>query len=164
MSGNFNDKIINFEITPPNEVWKKIADQLDGEFKTGDIYLSQKMYDYEINPPSFIFEKVLSGLNAETEVPASAKVYKFPIKRLTAAAAIIGLIAVSLFYLVRPESSITSVNPTAEETAPLPDRQVPPPSRADQNNTVSPNPGLRDPGYAASEKTTNRKALFSNNP
>ena len=73
MSGNWQNKILHFEISPPTEVWEKIADQLDEEYKAEDIVLSQKMEDYEIAPPAFIFENVLAEVNRRSCVAKACK-------------------------------------------------------------------------------------------
>jgi hypothetical protein len=157
MSGNFQHKVLSFDMTPPDQVWSKIADQLDEEFKTADIHLSQKMHDCEIIPPAFIFDRILSGIDTNAEAKSTHKVFRLPIRRLAAAAVIIGLIAVSVFYIVQSHSTTTPATPTAETPVPSPDETVPPPSTADQNNQANPNASLPDRGLTSSEKSTRKR-------
>ena len=109
MSVNWQNKILDFDIPPPPDVWNKIADQLDEEFKNSDIMLSQKLYDYEINPPSFIFENVLTGISTkEDNKPVKSMV--FSIRRISVAAVIFGLLALTLLYLLNERSSSANKN------------------------------------------------------
>ena len=109
MSVNLQNKILDSSIPPPPDVWNKIADQLDEEFRSSDIMLSQKLHDYEISPPPFIFENVLTGLHAGQEPEQPTKGAIFSVRRISVAAATIGLIALGLVYFSN-DRSITSKN------------------------------------------------------
>ena len=110
MSVNWQNKILDFDIPPPPDVWNKIADQLDEEFKNSDIMLSQKLYDYEINPPSFIFENVLTGISSKQEIKPTAKAMVFSVRRISFAAVTIGLLALTLLYLLNERTSSANRN------------------------------------------------------
>ena len=122
MTGNWQNKIKDYEIAPPQEAWNKIADQLDEEFDPKDTALSQKMHDYEVQPPSFIFDNVMTGITAEEVEQPSTPVRRLPRKRFAVAAITIGLAILSLLYLFLPgsrsftESSVVSI-PTRDNPA-----------------------------------------------
>jgi hypothetical protein len=162
MSGNFQHKITNFEIAPPAEVWNKITDQLDKEYNIGDIRTSQKLYNYEIDPPSSILDKVLSGINTEPTTKRAAKILTLPVRRIAAAAVMIGLIAVTLVYLLRPESSLTKKNSTANVASALQNTTLIPLSVSDRTRNIQPN--LIPPGFMSLSAIANNKPeyLYSN--
>ena len=122
MSGNWQNRILNFEILPPKDVWEKIADQLDEEYQPADTMLSQKLHDYEITPPSIIFDNILENLTREEPAKPKGRIFAFPSRRVAIAAAVVGLSLVSLFYFLNSPSSSTA-NSTADILPVIPDKQ-----------------------------------------
>ncbi len=122
MSGNWQHKILQYDIPPPEEVWNKIADQLDEEYRPEEIGISQKMYNYEISPPAFILDKVLKELVSDELPGQEGKVFSFPFKRAAIAAIAVGLVVITLIYFVRPGSSPENQNSAASiiPSVPLP--------------------------------------------
>lgn len=169
MSANFNHKVFNFEIVPPPEIWSKVAEQLDEEFKTDEIHLSQKMHDYEINPPASVFENLLFAINKDLRDDSTKdikdespqKVFKLPVKRLVIAAAAIGIIAVTLFYLAKPDLSSESTNPTAEVTVPSSDSITSRPSTAGNVNDATAQPNQENVALVNPDKRVDKKPIFS---
>ena len=128
MTGNWQNKILHFDIPPPTEVWEKIADQLEEEFKAEDMALSQKMEDFEIAPPTFILGNVLAEVNADPVPGKTAKVFTLSRGRIAVTAVTIGLIALALLYFLNPELSSRQENSTADVLPALPGSSSPSPS------------------------------------
>jgi hypothetical protein len=87
---SLQDKLYNYEQTPPGKVWEKIATALD-ESHIDDKFPSQ-LYSAEATPPVATWEKIIASLDDNhLEVVHSAK-RSIPIFRYAAAAIIIGII------------------------------------------------------------------------
>lgn len=149
MSGNWQHRILHSDIPPPPDAWSKIADQLEEEYKVGDIMISQKMLDFEISPPPFFFDNVLSALNAEKHASRPARMINFPVRRIAIAAVTIGLIVMTLVYFLGPGISSTTKNSTAKLTPSLPDANTVPPSATDKAGNNKPTPVILDPSLAS---------------
>lgn len=155
MSGNFHHKIFNFEIIPPQETWRKIADQLDEEYNAPDIHLSEKLQEYEISPPAFLFDNILAEINPAAK-HKPAVIFRIPVKRVLIAAVTIGVIAISFFYFVKSNSYTKPSNATKEVATPSSDPNVPS-SNPDKSTNVKTNADLENTNYASLEKTANKK-------
>jgi hypothetical protein len=102
MSERLQNKMYDYEVTPPANLWEKIAAELD-ESELAHEFPS-KLYEIEITPPAAAWSKIKASLNAEeVESPKGKKV--FPIFRYAVAAAIIGLIAFGSMQLLKSKSS-----------------------------------------------------------
>ena len=102
MSERLQNKMYNYEVTPPTEVWGKIAAALDESEMTHEF--PSKLYEIEIAPPTGAWNKISSSLNEEeTALPAKKKV--FPVIRYAVAAAMIGVIAFGGIQLIKGKSS-----------------------------------------------------------
>lgn len=131
MSVNWQNKISNFDIPPPREVWDKIASQLDEEFDPAETRLSQKFLDFEIMPPPFLMENVLNQL-LPVEVKPVARIVPLRFKRMAAAAVTIGLILISYFFFFN--GSTGSNNGTSSSNLLPPVAVVPSSPGAGTNN------------------------------
>ncbi|HKB45835.1 MAG TPA: hypothetical protein VKC90_15670 [Chitinophagaceae bacterium] len=102
MSERLQNKMYDYEVTPPANLWEKIAAELDESELIHEFPL--KLYEIEITPPGAAWSKIKTSLNTEeVESPKRKKV--FPIFRYAAAAAIIGLIAFGSMQLLKGKSS-----------------------------------------------------------
>ena len=119
---------------PPTEVWEKIADQLDEEFKAGDITLSQKLQDFEIVPPAFILDNVLAEVNVKQSSRQPAKVFALPRRRIAITAVAIGLIVLATLYFLNPEFSSKTKNSTGDILPVIPGASSPSPSTKNKND------------------------------
>lgn len=135
MTGNWQNKILHFNIPPPTEVWEKIADQLEEEFKAEDIAFSQKMEDFEIVPPAFILGNVLNEVNADPAPRKTARVFILSRRQIAITAVTIGLIALALLYFLNPELSPTQKTSTADVLPAIPGSA---PSPSTENKAVNP--------------------------
>ncbi len=90
MSG-LQNKLYNYEQTPPEKVWDKIAAALDDSHI--DDKFPSKLYDTEVMPPQGAWDRIATSLEAEhaSVIPMTRR--SFPLFRYAAAAVIIGLVA-----------------------------------------------------------------------
>ena len=145
---------------PPTEVWEKIADQLDEEFKASDISLSQKIEDYEIVPPTFILDNVLAEVSARQSSPQRAKVFALPRRRIAIAAIVMGLIALATLYLLNPDFSSKTKSSTADILPAIPGASSPSPSIENKNNNGGSN-ALSDTEVSSLSPGADRKLVQS---
>ena len=147
MSVNWQNKILHLEIPPPTEVWEKIANQLDKEFDAGEVMISQKLGDYEMEPPAFILGNVLDKVNSDTPNVPARKIFTITSRRIAIAAAMIGLISISLIYLIRPGGSSKTKNAAASIVPVAPGSTSP--SAPGNNNSTNQPSSLPDLGIAS---------------
>lgn len=91
---SLQDKMYNYEQTPPPKVWEKIAAALD-ESNLSDEFPS-KLYNAEVTPPATAWDKIKTSLEP---APETAKRRVIPFFRYAAAAILIGIIAFSIIKL-----------------------------------------------------------------
>lgn len=157
MSVNLQNKILDFSIPPPPDVWNKIADQLDEEFKTPEIMLSQKLYDYEINPPSFIFQNVITGIESNPKIKPTGKVLVFSARRISVAAATIGLIAVGLLYFWNDTPSTANSKAGLNTMRVIPRVSAVSPPDTDKIKITPAQPDFRNTVLSATSVVPNKK-------
>ncbi len=84
-------KMLNFEVTPPEEVWKKIYSELD---EAGLPYqYPSRLYNYEVAPPPAAWENINSSLDETNKLIPVERKKTIPFFKYAAAAAIIGVLA-----------------------------------------------------------------------
>jgi hypothetical protein len=132
MSERLQNKMYDYKVTPPANLWEKIAAELDESELTHEF--PSKLYEIEIIPPAAIWNKIQTTLDAEeVELPRHKKV--FPIFRYTVAAAIIGLIAFGSIQLLKDKSTNKEIVQQKEKltskdsTTPL--------TTVNENNTIT---------------------------
>ena len=104
MSERLQNKMQNYEVAPPSNVWSKITAALDESEM--DHEFPSKLYNAEITPPSTVWDKIRASIDEENKtVPINKK--RLPIIRYAVAAAIIGLLALGGVQLFKGKSSGT---------------------------------------------------------
>jgi hypothetical protein len=102
MPGSLQNKLQQFEVTPPPSTWEKISERLDQEFVPGDAIISSNLENASVLPPAGIWNNISQNLHEEfapaEPVTAPARVVPLFYKRIAAAAVIIGLLAIGSFY------------------------------------------------------------------
>ena len=91
---SLQDKLYNYEQTPPEKAWDKIAAALD-ESHIADEFPS-KLYNAEAVPPAAAWDKIAGALEP-AHTPAIAMSKSFSFFRYAAAALFIGLVAFGIF-------------------------------------------------------------------
>ena len=71
---SFQHKLLNFELAPPEGLWKKIADELDDS--ASGLQFPAKLSSLAIEPPAYIWNNIAVSLDAEgVSEDLSAKLY-----------------------------------------------------------------------------------------
>ena len=118
MSNSVQHKLINHEVTPPAELWDKIAAALD-ESELVHKFPS-KLYDIESTPPLAAWNKIALSLDEEQKAFVPQRRRVSPILRYAAAAAITGLIAwggIKIFSGRKTEPEIARVTAPVKDSA-----------------------------------------------
>lgn len=119
------------------------------------------MYDYEITPPPFLLDGVLSALNTEQVAPPT-KVFVLPFRRIAIAAVTIGLIALTVIYFLRSESSSTSKNVAVKLTPSLPGANAVSPPATDKTDNKRTNPNISNTSDVSLSSDPIKKLVHSN--
>ncbi len=168
MSGALQNKLQQYEATPPPMVWERLSEQLASEFAVADTGISQKLDIASIAPPPQLWDKIAAELSSETIAEKrEGKIIPLVFKRIAVAAIAIGLIALGIVYFTgnRTTDQPPIVNVPTQNTPPS--QTVPPekPQIADviptapseeRTNTSSHKKNIqREPGsYAAIQNTS----------
>lgn len=112
MSG-LQNKMYNYEVTPPANSWEKIAAALDEESVHNKF--PSKLYNMEVSPPASAWEAISTSLYETDEkvVPIRRKAPMF--FRYAAAAILIGVVAFGVFKLTSPEKRNDSIATNNQE-------------------------------------------------
>ena len=96
MPDHLKNKMYDFEVKPPEELWQKVSSELESSNEF--LELSKRMYDFEATPPTQSWNNISASIN---EVPAGRVIKMRPvIMKLTAAAVIAAIIIGSSIYLL----------------------------------------------------------------
>jgi hypothetical protein len=133
MSDLLKNKISNYEVSPPAEVWNNIASELNEN--KAFFPLAEKMYNYEVQPPGDSWSNISLALNT-VEQPPVRRINSMFVK-LAAAAVLLGVILLTSLYFMHEETAVqkvagtrhqlpepkpkTNLPQTAEEPEPRPD-------------------------------------------
>jgi len=104
MSERLQNKMQNYEVIPPPNVWSKIAAALDESEM--DHEFPSKLYNAEIVPPSTAWYKIQVSLDEQYKTVSINK-RRFPVLRYAVAAGIIGLLAFGGIQLFKGKNSGT---------------------------------------------------------
>ena len=118
MSTELQRRLYAMEVEPPAEVWKKLSLALDEI--NADNRIAGKMENAEVDPHPSVWKRISNALYGEVTVPAATR--RTPVislKKLVAAAIVIGLIATSYFVFFNNNSQPgIAVNPPGNQVAP----------------------------------------------
>lgn len=145
------------ELTPPPEVWEKLASSLDEI--NADNLLAQKLQAVEIEPLSDSWKKIKSTL--DTPIIQKNRPIIIPIRRFAYAAAIIGLVVLSYFLFINRQNGKNEIvtsdrNIKKEGNSPLDNRPVITETITD-SITRQGKDGLSQASIAASSRTSASK-------
>lgn len=104
MDSNLQNKLFNYEPTPPTGAWDKIVAALDKE--ETPLY-AQKLYHYQQQPPASAWDAINSHLPNQAPVVPLSKKWSAPVKYISAAAIIAGLVILVTFLVNQPPSTPT---------------------------------------------------------
>jgi hypothetical protein len=113
MSGPLKNRLYEMEVTPPEEVWKKLSAALDEI--NADNRLAGKIYNREIQPPGASWNIITAALDEKHQPAVSSGGGRLILlKRLAVAAAIIGVLLSAYFIFLNTGNRDNEI---AEETA-----------------------------------------------
>jgi hypothetical protein len=127
MSSQIQNKLLHYEVQPPEGAWNKIAASLDETISTA---FSEKLYQYEEEPSPIIWQNISSQLN--NSVSEKAKVvpfyvrYRKPLKYSGAVAIFIFLAVLTTLLISKkteselPSQGVTKTNTTKKDTSKSP--------------------------------------------
>lgn len=147
MPENIKHTLNNLEIAPPGSAWEGISAQLDKEFDAGETRLAQKLETWEATPPSTAWTHIAAALPLSAAPAQPAKVIAFPFRKVAAAAVLIGLVSVAVWFYFSSNGKLALPQAVAPNTAatipaavtPLPDH---PPVVAHQQNIKPSQPAI----------------------
>lgn len=140
---SLQNRMYNYEVTPPANSWDKIAAALDEASSANEF--PSKLYDMEVAPPATVWELINSSLNETDEKVVSMKRRATMFFRYAAAAVFIGVVAFGIIKW-------TSLTNNSEETSTA---QARPSKDSGKNNIVTPEENVT----ATNENAEDEKAL-----
>ncbi len=121
MAETYPYRLKQLELPPPPGSWESISRQLDADTSAGDGAVARKAFHAELAPPPAAWEAIANELYPEQPVAAPAKVIPFTIKRIAAAAAVIGLVLTAAWWFFgRSETTNVVAADPANKITPAP--------------------------------------------
>lgn len=108
---SLRDKLYNYEQTPPENTWEKIAAALDESNLTDEF--PSKLYSAEVTPPASAWDKIAGSLDKEHGVVIPMRNKSFVLFRYAAAVVIIGLITFGIFKWTDSSKNQPEINELA---------------------------------------------------
>ncbi|NML23040.1 hypothetical protein HHL16_19335 [Pseudoflavitalea sp. G-6-1-2] len=117
MASNIQHTLANLEMAPPQGSWDQLSARLDAEYDLPEIALAQKLDAAALQPPANAWAAIAAAIPSEavqpkqtiqptfTEEATPAKVVPFSLKKIAVAAAVLGIIALGSWYLLRTNSA-----------------------------------------------------------
>lgn len=142
MSGNWKNKMLDHEVTPPEGVWDSITQKLDAEEQGKMPEFAKKMAEYEATPPFAAWDAITAELDNEDGlkvIPIAKRNRKPLYYSIAAAASVILIVGSVIWYNNTKVAGTTTDQPIAKTTDPVTDKDtevVTPPS---QKNLVAVN-------------------------
>lgn len=164
---SLKDKMYNYEVPPPANVWEKIKSDLDEYEEANDF--STKLHNLEVAPPKSVWEKINSTLDAEKNTPVrNPDIYR--VRRLPAflryAAAAVVLIGLATFGIIKFSSKTSGEKELARGANKVLPKDTTPPSKTEINssdNTATITDQQRDDAALEASKKTFAKLDMSEN-
>jgi len=138
MPGSLQNKLQQFEITPPPNVWDKISRRLDEEFVVSDAQMSATLDDASITPPGGVWDRINAELNDEIPVQETPRKVVPLFVRIAVAAAVIGILFLAGLYFLH------SNNPGNTIVKTVPEKTTPPAPVAEQQARKTPDTGTNE--------------------
>jgi hypothetical protein len=153
------NKILNYEVSPPAGVWKKIEDALD-ESELANEFPSI-LYGAEVIPPVSAWHNIANSLDADQEAAPQKQRRISPLFKYAAAAVVIGLLAWGGIRVINKNSGNKElakqevIQPEKSSQSPLTNTIV---NSTDENiasadNNISSEEARNDAALEASKKT-----------
>jgi len=105
MNSGLQKRLYEMEVTPPASVWEKLSVNID-EINADNV-IGKKVLDAELTPPSSAWQNISIAINPEEKKEQPKKGVLINLKRLAAAAAIIGVIITAWFVFINNKGNDT---------------------------------------------------------
>jgi hypothetical protein len=159
MNNTLQNKILNYEVSPPAGVWKKIEDALD-ESELAHEFPS-KLYGAEVLPPVSAWNKIANSLDSEQEAGIQERRRISPLLKYAAAAVVIGFLAWGGIQVLNNRSGNTDVakqevshpEKDSQDSFTNQDNNGPDENMASADNNFSSEEARNDAALEASKKT-----------
>lgn len=118
MNSGMQKRLYEMEVTPPAAVWEKLSVNIDEI--NDDNLLAKKILSTELSPPAGVWEKIGSTINFFEEKSAPKKGRVLNLRRLAAAAVLIGLIATGWILFNnnnKTSAGLSKVEPSQQKTS-----------------------------------------------
>jgi hypothetical protein len=114
MSNPIQNKLLNYEVQPPEDVWDKIA----ASFEDVSHSLAEKLFQYEEAPSAAVWKNIEGQLNEAERKPISIFSRQRKLFRYSGAAAAFIVIAISVSLLIskKTESELSAAGITSNKT------------------------------------------------
>jgi hypothetical protein len=116
MSGNWKNKLEQYEQVPPKGIWESIAQKLDEENS-----LQNRMLNYEAAPPKGLWDNIAQRLDERQEVAPVILTEKKTNRRLfwSIAASVVSIALLGIFFLNNKPAAVDSQVVTAASKQPV---------------------------------------------
>lgn len=112
MTTKLQDKLLHYELPPPEGSWQVIAGRLQEEYSRQDAAISQKIDSIEWLPPANAWENIQLSLAIKESTPVAGRVVKMNWRRWAIAALVLG-ISSTILWLYNSNTRSTQVAVTA---------------------------------------------------
>jgi hypothetical protein len=94
MEQNFQDRLNNFQLPPPEEVWNKIDQVLEAQEEKR---LARKLFYFEVMPPGQVWQKLNFKIGKDKESPAGKRpIRRYIVYTSIAASIILSIVSINL--------------------------------------------------------------------
>lgn len=97
MSERLQHTLYNYEVTPPEKVWERIAASIDESHLSNSFPAT--LYNMESKPPIGVWEKIESNLAERSEVVMPVRRQFYRVRRYAMAAILIGIVALGSLWI-----------------------------------------------------------------
>jgi hypothetical protein len=157
MSSQLQNKLLHYEVQPPEGVWNKIAASLEEDIS---LSLSEKLYQYKQDPQPSVWQNIVTQINRT--IPEKIKVVPFyirygrPLKYSGAVAIFIFLAVVTSLLISKkteselPAQSIVQNNPVKKDSAKMP-------TNSEENNSSTQEKENSDPELTIAKSKVSKR-------
>src|SRR6476661_124824 len=117
MPGSIQNKLLQFEVAPPPDVWDKLSRRLDEEFVVADSHISSTIENALIVPPVDIWSKINAELNSEVPVEVTPRKVVPLFAKIAVAATVIGVLILGGLYFLNSNKTETIVKTVPNQPA-----------------------------------------------
>lgn len=107
---SLRDRMYNYEVTPPDDGWQRIASALDEAEMQNDF--PRRLYLQELDPPDGTWNRIAEQIQPQATVVRSWRIPSFV--KYAAAAVLVGIVAFGIYRLAFKQSDSESYSATSQ--------------------------------------------------